>query len=208
MRMSILSSKIKEKINVFILLIYFLSFHCFIASADEAVTEMPVLGIVISLDCPNCKNVFEKRKFLYQICMVGSSNQRCEVRFLPFIESKNDYRADVFYAISKIDEDASLKFLEAIYALRIERTISVDELVSLVSGYIDSGLDLNQIIRSASERERVEVKKVGNIITKYSILDYPTFLLFKNDGVKVGSPTVDPNKRLELAFRWIEDELE
>jgi hypothetical protein len=207
MRKSILSLAIKDRLIYLFLFILL----CPLGStygADGNEDALPVIGIVMSLDCPNCKSVFEKRKFIHQVCRVGSYDKLCDVRYLPFIGEENDYRADLYYEIFKIDVEASEKYMEAIYTLNIDRTIELEELAFLVSGYLGNNLDMDEIIGSVKSGDRLEVKKVGRIINRYSIVDYPTFMMFEEREVRVINPTIDPSERLEVALRWIENELE
>lgn len=207
MRKSILSFAIKDKL-IWVFFFVLLSPFGNNYGADSNEVEIPVIGIVMSLDCPNCKSVFEKRKFIHQVCKLGSPDQLCDVRYLPFIGSENDYRADLYYEIFKIDVEASERYIEAIYTLNIDRTIELEELAFLVSGYLENKLDMEEIIGSVKSGERLEVKKVGKIINRYSIVDYPTFMMFEKREVRVINPTIDPSDRLEVALRWIENELE
>lgn len=206
--MIILSLSIKNRFNWFLFFFFLLVFGNSFGLENNEKDDIPVVGVVMSLDCPTCKKVFEKRKFLSQVCKVDGYDQICRVRYLPFIESEDDYRADLYYEIFAVDEEASEKYIEAIYTLKIDRTVDVEELAFLVSGYLGDEFDIDRILRSVRSSERLGVKKVGRIIKRFSIIDYPTFLIFEEESVKMMPPTIDTSERLEVALRWIENEME
>lgn len=163
----------------------------------------PVLAAVISFDCPHCKVIFAQRHFFTQACGTGSARAVCDVRFLPFIHSKTDIRAPIFYEIESRDKGLADKFASLVYALGIDASATPEDLIMILPGYMP-GLDWKELIESALENEIENIGKVGRLIVDVGIKDYPSFVWIDSNNVRLIPTPVEPSRRMERVVNWIE----
>lgn len=177
-------------------MVFLFSVQSSFAASDD------VVGVIMSFDCPHCKAVFERRDLLERACSLKSPDP-CNVRYLPFVGSKVDQRAALFYELEKIDPKNAIAFAEAVYALKVGQEHSVEELAMIVSPYLS--IDILSVATNLDRDEsRVRLSKVANLITTLKISEYPEFVSVKRESIDIFPTVLDPAGRLESAIKHIQ----
>lgn len=179
----------------------FFLISAFLFSSSSFAT--PVLGVVISFDCPYCKELFNSRAFLKQACQVTSKKPKCDVRFLPFVGGSNDMRASFFYAARDFDQHE--KFAEVVYDLSITEDYRVADLVSVMDSYTNKIDWADEITSERLYKSKNSIVKLSKLIVKHGISDYPSFLWFENKESTLIPAGIDPAIRIKEIIDWIRE---
>lgn len=171
-------------------------------SAAVYSAERPTLAVLISFDCPYCKSLYVQKKQLFKECGVRLDKPRCDVKFLPFVNTLSDIRAQAYFAAR--EEGEQIKLGELFYSFSIGSESSLESIKELASSYIPAKNWDKIFSLRMMDKQLVSVQKTARLITKLGIIDYPSFIWFdRENNARLVPVSIDPKNRLQEAINWV-----
>lgn len=176
-------------------------------SVDHNPKQLPVFAFSMNYDCPNCKETYEKKIFLEQACKSQTANPVCVVQYLPFISSKSDSRAGIYYTAREHSHELAEKVNDTFFTYETKGPLSTEESITLLSTMVPEFNWADFIPRFSSGVGGPAIKKVANIMDSVAINDYPSFILITADSMKLIPVPINPKLRLEAAIQYVRENI-